>query len=350
MNSRELLLRAVRFENPERVPMHFYINGSCWRYYPQEALQELMAAHPLLFPGFEKHHGHSTPGYAPWQRAGQPYTDSWGCTWETSEDGITGAVVKHALPDWDAFAGFCPPSPDAHNGWGPMDWDATRRRIGDAKTAGQLAQGGLRHGHTFLTLTYLRGYENLIFDMCDAHPQLPALLEMVETFNLGLVQRFLAAGVEWMGYPEDLGMQQGPMLSPELFRRYILPSYRRLIQPAREAGCIIHMHSDGDIRELSSDLLGLGIDVVNVQDLVNGIDWIAANLKGKVCIDLDLDRQNITCHGTPAQIDAHIRKIVRTLGTREGGLMLVYGLYPGTPLENVKALMDAMERYGQGGA
>ncbi len=29
----------------------------------------------------------------------------------------------------------------------------------------------------------------------------------------------------------------------------------------------------------------------------------------------------------------------------EGGLMLVYGLYPGTPLENARAVMDAMEHY-----
>lgn len=25
--------------------------------------------------------------------------------------------------------------------------------------------------------------------------------------------------------------------------------------------------------------------------------------------------------------------------------MMIYGLYPGVPLENVEALMDAMERY-----
>ena len=35
---------------------------------------------------------------------------------------------------------------------------------------------------------------------------------------------------------------------------------------------------------------------------------------------------------------------------QEGGLMLSYGLYPGVPLENIRALMDAMERYAvQGG-
>ena len=44
-------------------------------------------------------------------------------------------------------------------------------------------------------------------------------------------------------------------------------------------------------------------------------------------------------------IDALIREEVTKLGRKEGGLMMIYGLYPGVPLANVKALMDAMERY-----
>ena len=34
-----------------------------------------------------------------------------------------------------------------------------------------------------------------------------------------------------------------------------------------------------------------------------------------------------------------------SIGRKEGGLTMIYGLYPGIPLENVRALMDAMERY-----
>ena len=53
----------------------------------------------------------------------------------------------------------------------------------------------------------------------------------------------------------------------------------------------------------------------------------------------------ITRFGTPAQIDALIREEVGKIGSREGGLMMIYGLYPDVPLENVRALMDAMTRY-----
>jgi uroporphyrinogen-III decarboxylase len=105
------------------------------------------------------------------------------------------------------------------------------------------------------------------------------------------------------------------------------------------------MHSDGDIRLLVEDLIDVGFDVLNLQDLVNGIDWIEENLAGKVCVDLDIDRQRITYAGTPEQIDALIREEVEKLGSKQGGLMMIYGLYPGVPLANVQALMDAMQRY-----
>jgi hypothetical protein len=107
------------------------------------------------------------------------------------------------------------------------------------------------------------------------------------------------------------------------------------------------MHSDGDIRQLVPDLLEVGVDVLNLQDLVNGIDWIAATLKGRVCIDLDIDRQRITRFGSPRDIDRHVRRAVIKLGDRAGGLMLKYGLFPGVLLDNVKAVMDAMETHCQ---
>ena len=89
------------------------------------------------------------------------------------------------------------------------------------------------------------------------------------------------------------------MLSPAHFRKFIKPVYQRLMKTARDAGCIVHMHSDGDIRALVDDLIDGGVDVLNLQDLVNGIDWIAENFAGQVCIDLDIDRQQITARARP---------------------------------------------------
>ncbi len=87
------------------------------------------------------------------------------------------------------------------------------------------------------------------------------------------------------------------------------------------------------------------MEVINLQDLVNGIDWIAERFAGRTCIDLDIDRQSITARGTPDQVDQLIREEVGKLGRKAGGLIMIYGLYPGVPLANVEALMNAMEKY-----
>ncbi len=333
--------RAIRFEHPEHIPVVFWINPACWHHYPRNALLELMSEHRLLFPDPEV----EPPALAPWERAGQQYVDAWGCTWETTDDGITGSVTRHPLADWNALESFTPPDPSKTNGMAPIDWSAIEEKILGIRHKGEHPVGSLEHGHTFLRLSYLRGYERLLCDMADGDHRLRRLIEMIETFSLGIVQRYVELDVAMMRYPEDLGMQQGPMLSPGHFRKYIKPVYERLMAPARAAGCLVHMHSDGDIRNLVDDLVVSGVDALNLQDLVNGIDWIAAHLKGRVCIDLDIDRQSITRFGRPEQIDNLICEEVEKLGSRDGGLMMIYGWYPGVPLENVKALMDAMERY-----
>jgi uroporphyrinogen decarboxylase len=342
MSQRENILRAVRFEQPERIPMAFWINPACRNHYPPAELDELQESHPYLFPGFRRP---SKPPAAPKPPEQSSYIDAWGVTRASPEEGIAAVSVRHPLKDWSALERYSPPAlPDlTEEEKRRSNLAADNRR--DAIAAGILVSGGLPHGHTFLRLCELRGYEALICDMADGEPRLWRLLEMVEAYNTAIVRCSLRRGAEWMGYPEDLGMQVGPMLSPEHFRTYIKPSYLRLMNLAREAGCIIHMHSDGDIRDLVDDLVDSGVQVVNLQDLVNGIEWIRQRFKGKVCIDLDIDRQKVTRFGTPAEVDALIRTEVETLGSREGGLTMIYGMYPGIPLANAKALMDAMEKY-----
>lgn len=344
MNHRENVLKAIRFENPDYIPMSFHINGACWRHYDQNALQDLIEAHPFLFPAFTRREI-VKPQFGLTQRKDEPYTDPWGCIWTTSEDGITGSVHGHPLSDWNQFSAYTPPDPNRTDGTHPIDWKKIEERVQRQRKNGKLVGGGLPHGHTFLRLQDMRGYENLMFDMADEETMLLSLIEMVEEFNYRFVLKWMEMEPDMMSFPEDLGMQVGPLLSPNDFRKFIKPVYQKLMAPARAAGCIVHMHSDGDIRLLVDDLVDGGVQVINLQDLVNGIDWIAAKFAGRTCIDLDIDRQAITARGTPEQIDDLIREEVEKLGSKAGGLMMIYGLYPGVPLENVCALMDAMEKY-----
>lgn len=344
-SSRENLLRAIRFDTPDYIPMTFHINAACWNYYDQDALLDLMEAHPFLFPDFQRPAVPLTITFDANARAGCPYTDDFGCIWETAMDGIVGSVHKHPLADLSRYADYRFPDPERSNGLGSIDWNAFEAEVARQKAQSQMTYGDLRHGHTFQQLCDIRGYVDTLMDLTEGEPEVLDLLERLCQFNLSQIRHFLKADVDMIRIPEDLGMQSGPMISPALFRKYIKPLYQRMLEPVRQAGKIIHMHSDGNIRALADDIVEGGVEVLNLQDLVNGVDWIGAKFRGKLCIDLDIDRQHITPFGTPADIDRHIRSCIEKVGCREGGLMMIYGLYPGVPLENVKALMDAMTRY-----
>lgn len=350
MTERENRLRAYRFQGPEWIPIAAglpYLDWGSFGYDVRE-LESICLRHPILFPGFEpgtlaRRHA-EVPTLYPDLVAGRRYRDGWGCEWETLHTGMVGGVAVHPLDDWSAFEGLASPDPDREDGMRPLDWEALADGIRQAKSAGGFAACGLPHGHTFLRVQDLRGYVNLILDMADEEPKLARLLDQVTAFNLALVRRFIALSPDMITIAEDLGMQTSPMLSPEDFRRHIAPCYEILTRPIKDAGILVHEHSDGYVLPLLDDLIRTGGDVLNLQDLVNGIGNLAREAKGRVAIDLDIDRQDVTVRGTPGDIEDHIRQCVLALGSPAGGLSLVYQPWPPTPPANLDATFGAMER------
>jgi hypothetical protein len=104
------------------------------------------------------------------------------------------------------------------------------------------------------------------------------------------------------------------------------------------------MHSDGHIAEIIPDLVDCGVNVINPQVRANGLEALAEACRGKVCVDLDLDRQ-LFPFCTPQEIDDHVRQAVETLGSPEGGLWLKAEIGFDVPLENVEAICAALEKY-----
>ena len=55
--------------------------------------------------------------------------------------------------------------------------------------------------------------------------------------------------------------------------------------------------------DVLDDLVACGADILNPQDLCNGVEELAMVAKGRVCIDLDVDRQSVVLFGTPRKIE-----------------------------------------------
>lgn len=351
MEDKENLIRAWRRKTPQWIPIS---SGLPWLDYESfgydtKELERICRKHTILFPNYQE--GTLKKNYEavfvnrPDMVKGSHWEDAWGCVWETAVTGMVGAVTRHPLENWEAFENFHCPDPDCTDGISKIDWDSLKAAARHTDREKNFFGLGLPHGHTFLRVQDLRGYVNFISDMADEDPRIDALLDLVCDFNVQLIQRFIALKPDSIGIPEDLGMQNSPMLSPAQFNQYIAPRYHRMTRPIKEAGIIVHEHSDGYIMDLMDDIIATGGDVINMQDLVNGIDNIQSYVKGRISIDLDIDRQNITVFGTPKDIDDHIRECVTKLGSKEGGLSLTYQPWPPVSPENLDAVFTSLEKY-----
>jgi len=345
LSERQNYLRNASFQGPEWVPCGVSISGASWLQWREE-MEEVVARHPILFPRFRKgQRDFDSMDPGPAHRRGQRFTDAWGCVWRSEIDGLEGQVVRSPLADWEAFDSYVPPDPLVTGDRGPADWDGARKRVARAKKGGRLTWGSVPHGFLFMRLYYLRGFDNFMMDVAQDDPRLDRLCRMLLDHNLTIVNQWLEMGVDAISFGDDLGTQTASMLGPKHFRRWIQPGYEALFGPCRQAGVHVMLHSDGYIMDIMDDILASGVSIINPQDLCNGIDPLAREVKGRACIRLDVDRQTIVPFGTPAEIRGLIEEEVRKLGSPEGGLELICGIYPPTAPVNVDAVCSAMEEF-----
>ncbi|MHB0875785.1 MAG: uroporphyrinogen decarboxylase family protein [Anaerolineae bacterium] len=341
-------LKAMLFQSPDWIPTNVSIMPATWfKYGP--AIEEIVLEHPRLFPHYRE------GDYKELQlqrqyRAGR-WVDTWGTVWLNIEEGLDSLPVDAEAPlrDWAAFEGYAAPDPLMRDDWvsDPVDWQARARQVVAAKTEGRLAGAGLAHGFMYMRLFYLRGFTNLMLDIAAREPRLDRLIALVRDRNVAMVRRWLDLGVDIVHAGDDLGMQTALPMSPADWRRYLKPAYRAIVAPCVERGVYFYLHTDGHILEIIPDLVECGVTVVNPQIRANGLEGLSAVAKGKVCINLDLDRQ-LFPFADRRELQEHIHTAIDSLNSPRGGLMLTAECEPDVPLESVRTIVETLEDCGCG--
>lgn len=314
MNPESDRIKALHFETPEFVPVSVSMLPAVWMKYREE-LDALLKRHPILFGKFE---GIADYDAVPKTYAEGNHTDPWGCVWTNIRQGMESIVKQHPVP--------------------------TRQHVHRLKAPDE--DVGLPHGFMFLRLTDLRGFTELMIDFAEEPPELQMLIDIVLEYNLRQAKLMLQGldAPRTLYFGDDLGMQRGLPMGPPLWRKYMKPCFAQLYQPVRHAGHNVYMHTDGWILDIIPDLIECGVSILNPQYRANGLDGLVAQCKGKICINLDLDRQ-LFPFATPAQLDAHIQEAIAALGSPEGGLWVAAEIGPDVPLENIEAICVSLEKH-----
>ena len=341
MTDKDNWLRVVEFRYPERIPCGLKLAPIVWNAH-REKLEDLALRHPALFPGFQKG-SVSFDDFADGYRQGEYYRDNWGCLWYNTIGGIEGQVVEHPIADWDALDSYEFPDPMTKIERGDINWDDVRKAVAQQKEQGALTIGNGER--LFDRLYFLRGFENLMMDFATDDPHLQILIDRLVEHELAIVKQYLEMGVDLMSFHTDIGTQKALMISPAHFRKYIKPMYERIFRPVRDAGAHVYLSSDGCLLEIVDDLIECGVSVHDPQLRANTLDGIEKAYKGKLCANVDLDRQ-MWAFCKPEEIHAQVKEVVDRMYMPEGGLMVSTSVWDNnTTLENIEALCEALEQH-----
>lgn len=178
-----------------------------------------------------------------------------------------------------------------------------------------------------------------------------AFLDYLVEMHLQNLEQFLGAVgpyIDVVLFGDDLGMQTGPQISPQMYRDLFKPRHARMWQRAKELADVrVQLHSCGGIRELLPDLIEAGLDAVNpVQINCSGmeLDGLKRDFGERItfwggCCDTG----EILPNATPVEVADHVRQQVAICG-REGGFVFqqVHNVLADVPPENVVAMFDAL--------
>jgi hypothetical protein len=340
-------LKTMYFDYPEWTICGVGFLPAVWMTHGAR-LEELVLSHPRVFPYHRKGSidFDNPPFWDETYELGR-HTDCWGSIWKNICRGMAGQVEREPLTDWADFEAWKTrlPDPVKDDMFGPRTPpEQIARELVDARGRGDIASANpLWHGHFFMRLYYLRGFENLMLDIATDEPRLRELIRILTDYNTAVVANYLSAGAEMMCLGEDLGMQTSLPISPEAWRKFVKPSYMETLAPCRRADVPVYLHSDGHILEIIDDLIECGVRVLNPQIRANGLSGLQRLARGKVALNQDLDRQ-LFPFATPSQIEDHIGEVFEGLYDKKGGLMLLAEIGPEVPLDNLEAICRTFEK------
>jgi len=206
-------------------------------------------------------------------------------------------------------------------------------------------------GNLFECAWYMRGFETILADLLAEKEIVHGIMTRVTDFFVEHATRTLEAAngeVDIVFTADDIGGQDGLLMSLPLWEEMIKPYHARLNKALHRLDVKIMYHSDGAVMDALDGLMDMGIDILEaLQFDARGMD--PAEMKrragGRIGFHGGVSVQSTLPFGTPADVEREVRERLDVLG-RGGGYILApsHAVQAGTPPENVLAMLRAVGR------
>lgn len=258
------------------------------------------------------------------------YTDEWGCVFQSRQAGIIGEVKNPLCRTWNDLDKVRAPEELLS-----LDRNAVNA-FSSATDSFVIAPVFPR---PFERLQFIRGTENLLYDLMDRPDGFHTLLSMIHEFNIRQLEMWAKTDIDALFFMDDWGSQQSLLINPQTWRELFGPLYKEYIDIAHDKGKYAFMHSDGYILDILPDLVSFGLDAVNAQIFCMGPEKLGERFRGKLTFWGEIDRQHLLPHGSLKDIDNAVSAVFESLWDN-GGVVAQCEFGPGARPENVYRVFE----------
>lgn len=221
----------------------------------------------------------------------QEGTDWFGChwVWDAPTDGFT-PDPRYPVPctditKWREQVTF----PDLEL----VDWEGLVAPVRAGYDPERMTQVMLQCG-VFERLHALLGFEEAFIAMYEEPEAVHELMEAITEHRVAVIHKVVEHfKPDVITNMDDYGHAHGPFLSKEMFREFILPYAKRVVDAVKEHGVIYMHHSCGTISSMMEELLEMGIDALTALAPTNDIEMMIRDYSDKIVFDGGMDNVGV---------------------------------------------------------
>lgn len=253
------------------------------------------------------------------------FLDEWGRKWQYTKEKmkagvgsgiVLGMYVDGTIKTPQAFAEFDFPDADA-----PGRLDAFETAL---KLAGdEYAVTGTIDEGIFQRAALMTGLKEFLIHLYEKPSFARELLNKHYEFALEIGKRFLDAGAEFILVGDDIADNHGPLLSPKLYREFVYPYHKALVQSLKKRGAKVIWDTDGNIMPILDLILDMGIDGLHPIEPKAGMNIAEIHRKHKdrICVAGGVDVVKLLPFGSEIEVEETVVNLIREVAIG-GGLIL----------------------------
>lgn len=200
----------------------------------------------------------------------------------------------------------------------------------------------------------LRSQEQILMDLGLGEPAGLRLFQRACQVQWEIMRRVLDAaqgGIDLIWIGEDLGTQQGPMISLEMYRKYLRPEHQKFVDLARQHHLPVMIHSCGSSSWAFNDFLEMGITVVEtLQPEAKNMQpaYLKKTYGDRLSFHGMISTAGPLAYGTAEETRACVRDTLAVMKPGGGYIFApTHMLQDNTPTENVLAAYETARAVGR---